>query len=360
MTTRRGFIKGAAAAGAVFCGCGLRHSVRAQNASRLPVVVGGKRIKTIDVHAHCFFREATSLLPAEAAAALIQPIREARETYLDLDQRFRAMDQQGVDLEVLSINPFWYGRERELAGEIVRIQNEKLAELCAAHPDRFAGFASLTLQAPDLAVQELETAVRKQGLRGAAIADHVNGMEFSDPRLHPVWAKAEELGATLFIHPSPIPEMAKRLAGNGWLANTIGNPLGTTIALTHLIFEGTLDRFPRLKIIAAHGGGYLGSYADRSDHVCAVAPAICDPKITLQKKPSEYLNQLYFDSIVFTPEAIRHLIAQVGVSQIVMGSDFPYRWEEEPVQLLLASGLSDADVSRILGGTAAKLLGIAT
>jgi predicted TIM-barrel fold metal-dependent hydrolase len=361
MTTRRGFIRGAsatAAAGLVFCGCGLRHPARAQGASRLPVLVGGKRVKTIDVHSHCFFHEATSLLGADAAARLMQPIRGAPEAYLDLGQRFAAMDAQGVDLEVLSINPFWYARDRDLAGEIVRVQNEKLAELCAAHPDRLAGFASLTLQAPDLAVAELETAVKKQGLRGAAIGDKVGGMELSDPKLDPVWAKAEELGAALFIHPSPIPELGKRLAGNGWLSNAIGNPLGTTIALSHLIFEGTLDRFPGLKIIAAHGGGYLASYADRSDNSCTVAPAFCNPKIELKKKPTEYLRQLYFDSIVFTPEAMRHLIAQVGVGQIVMGSDYPYRWEGEPVNRLLACGLSDTDVARILGGTAAKLLGI--
>ena len=160
------------------------------------------------------------------------------------------MDAQVVDMEVLSINPFWYGKDRDLAAQIVKIQNEKLAELCASKPDRFAAFASLTLQAPDLAVQELETAVKKQGLRGAAIGGRVAGDEFSNPKFHPVWAKAEELGAVLFIHPGGVPELSKRLSGNGWLGNTIGNPLETTIALSHLIFEGTLDRFPGLKIIS--------------------------------------------------------------------------------------------------------------
>ena len=144
---------------------------------------------------------------------------------------------------------------------IVKLQNEKLAELCAARPERFGAFASLSLQFPDLAVQQLETAVKKQGLRGAAIGGSVQGEDFSDPKFHPVWAKAEELGAVLFIHPQSTPELAKRFKGNGWLSNTIGNPLDTTIALQHLIFEGTLDRFPGLKVLAAHGGGYLGSYA---------------------------------------------------------------------------------------------------
>ena len=108
-------------------------------------------------------------------------------------------------------------------------------------------------------MKQLEEAMTKQGLRGAAIGGSVDGEDFYDPKFHPVWAKAEELGAVLFIHPQTPPELARRLRGNGWLSNTIGNPLDTTIALQHLIFEGTLDKFPGLKIIAAHGGGYLGS-----------------------------------------------------------------------------------------------------
>src|SRR5262249_24069186 len=152
-----------------------------------------------------------------------------------VDKRLAAMDAQAIDLEVLSINPFWYNRDRDLAAQIVKIQNEMLAELCASKPDRFAAFASLTLQASDLAVRELETAVKKQGLKGAAIGDVVDGIEFSDPKFYPVWARAEELGVPLFIHPQGLPELNKRLAGNCWLANTISNPLGTTIALSHLI-----------------------------------------------------------------------------------------------------------------------------
>src|SRR5439155_3808833 len=206
MTTRRDFLKAGSAAvatGIVFCSCGLLQSAHAQQSTRqkLPVMVGGKRIKTIDVHAHCHFREAGALLGADAAAVQLPPVNGAAEAFIEIDKRLAAMDSQAVDLEVLSINPFWYGRERDLAGQIVKIQNEKLAELCASKPDRFAAFASLTLQAPDLAVQELETAVKKQGLKGAAIGDVVNGVEFSDAKFNPVWAKAEDRGVPLFIHP---------------------------------------------------------------------------------------------------------------------------------------------------------------
>src|SRR5579872_7163953 len=151
---------------------------------------------------------------------------------------------------------------------------------------------------------------------------------------------------------------------NGWRAmagSATPSAIDTTIALSHLIFEGTLDRFPGLKIIAAHGGGYLPSYADRSDHVCMVAPKRCNPEVKLKKHPSEYLRQLYFDSLVFTPEAIRHLAAQVGASQIVLGSDYPYPWQLSPVDhIFAATSLSDDEKADILGRTAAKLLNFET
>jgi predicted TIM-barrel fold metal-dependent hydrolase len=357
MPTRRDFIKRAGAAGVVFCSCGLLDAARAQAPARqhLPVMVNGNRVKTIDVHAHCLFREAIALMGDEASRVGVQA-NGRDEMVIAIDERLKAMDAQAIDMEVLSINPFWYKTDRDTAAKIVALQNEKLAELCAAHPDRFAAYASLALQHPDLAVQQLETAMKKQGLRGAAIGASVADTDFSDPKFHPVWAKAEELGAVLFIHPLGTPELAKRLQGNGWLANTIGNPLATTIALQHLIFEGTLDRFPNLKIIAAHGGGYLPSYAARGDHACFVSPQNCNPDIKLKKQPSEYLNQLYFDALVFTPEGLRHLVAQVGASQIVVGTDHPIPWEQHPIDHIFATTtLSDDEKIAILGGNAMRL-----
>ena len=365
MTTRRDFIRdAAAAAGVVFTGCSLLDAApaRAQakpGASRLPVMIDGKRVKTIDVHAHCLIPEALALLPPDEAKGIYPPTKGSAQFNIVLAERLAGMDAQGVDLEVLSINPWWYRRVRDLVTQIIKVQNEKLAELCAKQPDRLAAFASLALQFPDLAVQQLDEAVRKYGLKGAAIGGSVAAEEFADPKFHPVWAKAEELGVTLFVHPQSTPQLASRFKGNGWLSNVIGNPLDTTIALQHLIFEGTLDKFPRLKICAAHGGGYLGSYAPRSDHGCFISPQNCDPNIVLKKKPTEYLNQLYFDALVFTPEALRHLVAQVGASQVVIGTDHPIPWEEHPVDHVMATKtLSDPQKAAILGGNAAKLLGI--
>jgi aminocarboxymuconate-semialdehyde decarboxylase len=275
------------------------------------------------------------------------------------------MDEQGIDVEALSINPYWYKADRDVARQLVSIQNEKLAQACAANPERFVAFATIALQHPDLAAEQLEEGVKKYGLRGAGIGGSVNGEEISDPKFHPFWAKAEQLGVLVFIHPQGTAELnaTNRLKGNGLLDNIIGNPLETTIALSHLIFDGTLDRFPGLKICAAHGGGFLPSYAGRSDQGCQVFPARC-PGGThgpIKKKPTEYLKQMYYDNIIFTPEAMRHIIAEVGAGQIVIGTDYPYPWTKTAVELVMSTpGLSDDERVAILGGTAAKLLGIKT
>ncbi|MEA2930728.1 MAG: aminocarboxymuconate-semialdehyde decarboxylase [Hyphomicrobiales bacterium] len=362
MTTRRNFLKSAGSLGGlVFCGCGLPWEAHAQQVSqaRLPVMVKGKRIKTIDTHAHCFFQEAIDLM-GEDAKNVPPPVKGVKEHFIVIDQRLKEMDAMAIDMEILSINPFWYRKDRDVAQKICEVNNEKLAELCGKNPDRFAAFASLPMQAPDLAAQMLETAVKKQGLKGAAIGGSVLGDDFARDRFHPVLKKAEELGAVLYIHPQSTPQLGERLKGNGWLSNTIGNPLDTTIALQHLIFEGTLDKFPGLKVLAAHGGGYLPSYKMRGDHACFVSPQSCNPNVVLKKKPSEYVNQLYFDAMVFSGEGLRHLVSQVGVTQLMLGTDHPIPWETAPVDHVMGTPISDDEKAAILGLNAAKLFGIKT
>lgn len=349
-----------------FCGCSGLPVVDTSGAgaapSRAPVVLRGRRARTIDVHAHCYFQAALDLMGAEAKSVL-PPVKGVPEHFLQvgaqLAARFAAMDRMGIDLQVLSINPYWYKQDRDTAEAICRIHNESLAELCARHPTRLAAFASLPMQFPDLAVAMLDDAVRRLGLKGAAIGGSVAGRDFAHSEFHPVLAKAQELGVMLFIHPQSTPELAARFKGNGWLSNVIGNPLDTTIALQKLIFEGVLDRYPELKVLGAHGGGFLGSYAPRMDRSCHVSPQNCNPDIVLKKRPTEYLRQLVFDSLVFTPEALRHLVAEVGASQVVIGTDHPIPWEDDPVGHVMATPeLSDDDRLAILGGNAIRLLGL--
>ena len=363
--TRREFVETAAGAlaGLAFVGCDLMAAGAAHaQPRRREFVVNGRRAKVVDIHAHCAVPEAMALMNLKlgAAGSNLPPLLHMAT---QVSERLRAMDEQGIDVEALSINPYWYKADREVATQIIKLQNEKLAETCAAHPDRFVAFATVALQHPDLAAQQLEEGVKKYGLRGAGIGGSVNGEELSDPKFHPFWAKAEQLGVLVFIHPQGTAELnaTNRFKGNGLLDNIIGNPLETTIALSHLIFDGTLDKFPGVKICAAHGGGFLPSYAGRSDQGCQVFPARC-PGGThgpIKKKPTEYLKQMYYDNIIFTPEAMRHIIAEVGAGQILVGTDYPYPWTTTAVDLVMATpGLSDDERMAILGGTAAKLLGI--
>jgi aminocarboxymuconate-semialdehyde decarboxylase len=351
-----------AVAGLAFVGCEFMAGLPARaQARRREVVVNGRRAKTVDVHAHCAVPQALELMNLKLGGPALRPDLDMTT---ELSGRLRAMDEQGIDVEALSINPNWYRTDRDLATQIIKIQNEKLAEACAAHPDRFVAFATVALQFPDLAAAQLEEGVKKYGLRGAGIGGNVAGEEISDPKFNPFWAKAEELGVVVFIHPQgdgAPSQLQQRFKGNGYLSNVIGNPLETTVALSHLIFEGTLDRYPGLKIIAAHAGGYLPSYSGRSDRGCPTRPDLC-PGGThgpIKKKPSEYLKQLYYDTMVFNTEGVRHLVNQVGAAQLMVGTDYPFPWTRTAIDLILETpGLSDDDRIAMLGGTAATLLGI--
>lgn len=349
-----GGLLASAMAGVAFVGCAMTAATAPPPAARRrEVVVAGKRVTTIDVHAHC-------AVPA-ALAVVGQTLDTASLLMSDTAGRIAAMDAQGIDMEALSINPFWYGAGRDAAAEVIRIQNDALVEIRAANPERFTAFATVALQFPDLAVEQLEHAVKRLGFRGVGVGGSVAGEELASPRFDPFWAKCEELDVLVFLHPQGTRELepSGRLAGGGLLSNTIGNPLETTIALSHLIFDGTLDRHPGLKICAAHGGGFLPSYAHRSDAVCRCFPNRVGklPK----KPPTAYLRdgQLFFDTIVFTPEALRHLVAEVGAAQVMMGTDYPFPWTSTEVELVMGTpGLSDTERAGILGGTAARLLGV--
>ena len=331
---------------------------------RREVVVGGRRTAVVDIHAHVRVPEAWDLVKDRIVrdgrpgdVQLARPDGPAN-IHNDVEKRLADLDEMGIDVQAVSVNPFWYWADVDLARKVIQVQNEKIAELCAAHPKRFAGLGSLALQHPSLAVEQMEDGVKNLGMRGFAIGGSVNGDDLSAPKFHPFWAKAEELETLIFIHPqsagAPIDE--KRLQGNGFLDNVVGHPLETTLALTHLIEDGTLDLFPRLKICAAHGGGYLPSYSSRSDQCLTAFANLCKP---LKKLPTEYLKQLYYDSILFTPEDMRHLIAVVGASQVVVGTDYPTLWNRTPVDRILAvPGLNDEERISIFSNTAAKLLKI--
>jgi aminocarboxymuconate-semialdehyde decarboxylase len=365
MPNRRVFIRhtAGATAGLVLGGRALMDAwaqVGARAGRRREVSIGGRRVKTVDVHAHTFVPEVWDLvkdtpLAATAKASLTGTIA------LGNPQRLIDMDAQGIDYQAVNVNAWGYSADRALATDLIALQNQKISEWCAAHPDRFVGMATLALQHPDLAAQQLEQAVRKLGLRGAAIGGSVEGQELSDRKFDPFWAKAEELGVMLFMHPQPAPGTTQnpRLQGKGGLGNTIGNPLETTVFLSHLIFEGTLDRFPGLKICAAHAGGYLASYTGRSDALCGRGGAFGADCKALKKKPSEYFRrELFTDTMAFHEEGLRHLVASAGSGQLMYGTDYPFDWPVGIDFVLNASFLTNAEKEAILGGNAVKLLRI--
>jgi aminocarboxymuconate-semialdehyde decarboxylase len=274
-----------------------------------------------------------------------------------VETRLAGMNATGVDMQVLSPSPtqYYYWAEEDLARELVRLQNEHIAAICAQHPERFVGLGTAALQHPQLAADQLEHAMRQLGLKGIEISTSVNGEELDAASLRPFWKKAEELAAVVFIHPFGT-TLGERVSTH-YLSNIIGQPLETTLALSRLIFGGVLDRHPGLKIVAAHGGGYLPSYCGRSNHGHAVRP---ESRSGAQRQPIEYLRRMWFDTLVYEPEAVRHLVSVVGASQLVVGSDYPFDMGHyDPHGLLAATpGLDDSQVAAILGGNAAALLGI--
>jgi aminocarboxymuconate-semialdehyde decarboxylase len=320
--------------------------------ARRRVAIGGRPVRVIDVHAHC-------VIPVEEIVAGTPLAGRGGGAASNLlgPGRLAVMDQQGVDVQALTINGFWwYAADRELAGRIVRAQNDGLAAWVKAHPDRFVAMASVALQHPDQAAAQLEDGVTRLGFRGASIGGHVNGEDLSLPKFDPFWAKAEALGVPVVMHPNGAENIIKdgALRGRGELGNIIGNPLETTYFLSRLIFDGVLDKFPGLRVWAAHAGGYLPSYLGRTEAACTVRQnADCANK----KPPSAYLkSQISIDTMVFSPEGLRHLVAEVGVGQVMYGTDVPFNWPVTVDLVLDAPFLSDDDKAAILGGNAARLL----
>jgi aminocarboxymuconate-semialdehyde decarboxylase len=318
------------------------------------VQVGGRRVRVVDVHAHATVAEVAPVVAGTEFA------RNAGGRAMG-DERIWEMDKRGIDTQVLSINGYWWYavKDRELADKIVRTADQGLAAWCKAHSDRFVALSSPSLQFPDLAAAQLEYAVKQLGHRGASLGGHVNGESLSDPKYDPFWAKAQELNVPVFEHPGGAENVLKENAWQGTkgdLGNIIGNPLETTIFFSRLIFDGTLDKFPNLKIIGAHGGGYLPSYVGRTDVACIVrGNANCANK----RQPADYFkDQLMVDAMVFSPEDVRHLVARSGPTQVVYGTDIPiYAWPDA-VDNILKAEIPDAQKEMILGGTLTKLLNL--
>jgi len=273
-----------------------------------------------------------------------------------VEQRLRDMDKMGVDVQAISCSPFqfMYALDEERGARTARVINENLAAIVEKHPDRFVALADVPLQAPAAAAEELEYCVRRLGFRGVEIGTNVVGGEISHGR-DVFWAKVQELDVVVFMHPNGFTS-GERL-GEHYFINAIGNPLDSTVAIGYLVFDGVLERFPRLKIVSAHGGGYVSHYPGRMDHMW---DARADARTVLKKKPRQSLARLYFDTVVFDREQLRHLVSLWGADHIVVGTDYPYDmgWYDPRGFLDGCQFLTDGDRAKILGLNAARLLKI--
>lgn len=327
---------------------------------------------TIDIHAHIVVPEAAKLVQphlqlsriplahfSDAATKEVNSAQEQdlREVMTTLDRRLRDLDRMGIDIQVVAPAPgqCYYSIDPKIAEQAHRIANDGVAEFCSRKPDRFLGLGGVTLQQPDLAVRELDYVMSELKLKGVQILTNVDGRELSEPQYLPFFARAEQLGALIMIHPNGFTH-GDRLT-HFYFSNVIGNPLETTVALHNLIFSGTLARFPDLKMLAVHGGGYLPAYSGRIDHAWGARQ---DCRGSLPLPPTTYLRQVYLDTVVFTYHQLAYLLEVFGPDRIMMGTDYPFDMAEfNPIgHIAGVNGMDEGTLAQLVGGNAIRLLGL--
>jgi aminocarboxymuconate-semialdehyde decarboxylase len=342
------------------------------HSSHRKLVKRGRKTLAVDLHCHVQTPAADDLarqtavpqgdplarFGSQRTADLQRQQREHIDKQLtSIERRLADMNRMGIDVQAISTSPtqYFYSIEPDLCRQTSRLINERLAEMVALHPDRFVALGTVPMQEPELAVKELEYCMQRLGFRGLELGTNVRKMELSNPRFERFWARAEQLRAVIFLHPAGFTD-ASRLKEH-FLTNVIGNPLDTTFALSHIVFGGVLERYPGLKFVAAHGGGYLGHYPARMDHAYKVRPECRD---FIKRPPSYYMKKIYFDTVVFGEKQLRHLVSLWGAERVVIGTDYPYDMGYyKPVAFVNGTkSLSRAQKDAIIGGNATKLLGL--
>lgn len=276
--------------------------------------------------------------------------------FYDADAKIESMDRKSIDISVISPGPqaFFYGLGADQALKTARIVNEGVAKMVAAHPARLRGMATLPMQHPDAAIDELERVVREYGFKAVEMGTAIGDTELADSRFRPVLRRIQELKVVVFAHPNT-QGSAGRLDCY-YLTNLIGNPLDTTVMVGKLMFSGALDELKDIKILLAHGGGFLPYQIGRFEHGHKVRP---DTSAVTKSNPLEMLKRFYFDALTHSPQAIRHLIDTVGSEHVVIGTDSPFDMgEEQPVARLDAvPGLTEKEREDVCYRSALQLFG---
>lgn len=328
----------------------------------------------VDMHCHAV-SQAANKLAAEKAGKPTPPEKEpmghfaSAETrhinvehgkitapkMMSLEQRLADMDFMGIDVQVVSTSPqqYYHWTEPEVGVELAKLVNDNLADMAATHPDRFVPVGTLPMQDPKASQAELERCIGN-GFKGIQFCTNILGEELSNEKFHPLYRRMEETNMVMFLHPMGFSD-ARRFSTH-YFNNLIGNPLDTTTAVGHLIFDGVLDKMPGLKICLPHAGGYLGAYPGRFDHAYCARP---DCRLHAKELPSSYLKKMFFDIITFDPQQLEALVAKWGPEHVLLGTDYPFDMgEDDPLGMIDQLQISEQAKNRIRGANAMELLGL--
>jgi aminocarboxymuconate-semialdehyde decarboxylase len=333
----------------------------------IPVSRRGKHL-VVDIHAHLNVAAADALIrsqipdppnPLAFTSAASKAVNGKLFAQIGpklngVEQRLADMDRLGIDVQAISPSPgqYYYFAPPELGRDAARMVNEGVAAAVATHPDRLVGMGTVPLQNTEMAIAEMRRCVNEFGLRGIEISSNVNGEELAHSSRRPFFAAAQELGVLIFLHPLGFTH-GQRLAEH-YLDNILGNPIESTVALSHLIFEGVLDSHPGLKLCVAHGGGYLPGYWGRMDHAFRARE---DCRQHIGREPSSYLRQVWLDTLVFDQDQLASLVRTHGADKLCLGTDYPFDMAE-PDPVGFHARLDEQSRAKILGGNAAELLGL--
>ena len=324
-------------------------------------------MRTIDIHAHWYPREWLDLFgkdgPKEGArlerTSKGYAIRTDRitnafdEEFVGLEQRLAGMRRQGVDVHALSLtSPMVYWASPGLGLALSQAFNDAASAAHRRHPDRFVGLAMVPMQAPELALAELERASKLPGMRGLYVATNINGADLDEKRFWDLYAKAEELGWTVFLH--PVDTIGRERTTRYYLKNLLGNPYDTGVAAASLIFGGVMDAFPKLEVNLPHAGGTFPWLIGRLDHGTRMRAELKH----MRRMPSDYLRRFSYDTIGHDDRINANLVRLVGADRVLLGSDYCFDMGlTDPVATVgRIEGLTEAERNQIRGGTAARLL----